>query len=518
MSLGCSSTCASTTWQCESRPRRPHAPKPGRSHMDPRVPGMCALLSVPMARCCCASRGTSRGLRRGPARRALEDEGASNGSILGMLTSDDVDSWSDEDEEEWEESFAVDLQQGIEESRDRHQRALDLGLIAGHQPVLLVPTMQWLFPSHCLANADDHLSVRSGNQLYNGLYVDCTFGRGGYSREILSRLSKDARLVAMDIDPTSIQKGRLLEEEDPRFRCMAKSFADLDKIFNADGSAEMAELIEEVGRPKGIVFDIGVSSVQVDDKSRGFNLSNLSRVSDTQLDLRMNPTIGPTAAEWLEAASVEEIAWVLREFGDDHQETLQAERMAQVIYDDQQRNGPYRSMQRFCELVGQAKLVGDEEFEHTVRGRLHPARLTVQALRIFINSECRQLKEGLEAAFRVLDMGGRCVIATFKRMEESVVRQFMLQFEDPDETTVARIKPKRRLVELYPLCGTDLDYAVRQISVAMKPAMGEVAMNTRARSGKLHVLEKVPRTCPRLRVKPRRPQNRFREPDPNPVI
>eukprot|EP00439_Symbiodinium_sp_Y106_P007676 s6525_g1.t1 len=115
------------------------------------------------------------------------------------------DSW-DEEEEEWIDGF--DLQGSIEdwhrgasaecvvlEARDRHQRALSEGRVAGHEPVLLVPTMQWLFPSHCLANADDELSVRSGNELFTGLYVDCTFGRGGYSREILSRLSEEQQYV-----------------------------------------------------------------------------------------------------------------------------------------------------------------------------------------------------------------------------------------------------------------------------------------------------------------------------------
>ncbi|CAE7363445.1 rsmH [Symbiodinium natans] len=142
--------------------------------------------------------------------------------------------------------------------------------------------------------------------------------------------------------------------------------------------------------------------------------------------------------------------------------------MAQLIYDDQQENGPFHSMQRFAELVGQAKIVGDEEFEHTVRGREHPARLTVQAIRLFLNSELESLRKGLEAAFRVLDYGGRCLVTTFKRKEEMVVRRFVASFEDPDEATVARIKKKRRLVELYPLCGTDLDYSVRLISLPLK--------------------------------------------------
>lgn len=489
--------------------------KPGRL-LDVQLAGAGVLLmaTAPMSRRCpWARRRKSLPWRaRGRSRTLARGEGTSN-SILSMLTEED--SWEEEEEEEWIDGF--DLQGSIEEARDRHQRALSEGRVAGHEPVLLVPTMQWLFPSHCLANADDELSVRSGNELFTGLYVDCTFGRGGYSREILSRLSEDGRLVAMDVDPTCIQPGRLLEEEDSRFSFITRSFGDLDKLFGQK-DPEMADLMSEVGRPQGLVFDVGVSSVQVDDKSRGFNMSNLSRSADTRLDLRMNPTAGISATEWLEAASSEEIAWVLREYGDDFQDDLEAERIAQLIYDDQQHNGPFYSMQRFAELVGQAKMVGDEEFEHTMRGKMHPARLTVQAIRLFLNSELESLQQGLEAAFGCLSHGGRCLITTFKRKEEMIVRRFVKRFEDPDEATVARIKKKRRLVELYPLCGTDLDYSVRLISLPLKPAVGEVSMNTRARSGSLHVLEKAPRTCPRVRVKPRMTKNRFREPTRVPII
>jgi len=410
-------------------------------------------------------------------------------------------------DEEWD--FQLNLEQKTEEAREQHQLSLRLGRSSGHEPVMLMPAMQWLFPPHCIAADMDEISMRAGQALYDGLYVDCTFGRGGYSRQILSRLSKNGRLVSLDIDPTCRGLGRILEKEDSRFRFIGRPHA------------ELAEVLEEVreefsGPPQGIVFDVGICSVQVDDRSRGFSLQNLERYPETRMDLRMNSKTGMSAAEWLKEATVEEIAWVLREYGPDRQDHLQAERLAQVIFDDQSANGPFESMSRFAELIGRSMLVGDEEFQHTTSGRAHPARLTLQAFRLFLNSEIEQLKTGLVRAFEVLAMGGRCVVATFKWKEAAVVDRFVQEMEDPDPETVKRVS-KRRLVELYPIAGTDLDYAVRLLALPQRAAYGEVQQNIRARSGSLYILEKVPRSCPRVKAKPRMLRNRFKEPAKNPI-
>ena len=170
----------------------------------------------------------------------------------------------------------------------------------------------------------------------------------------------------------------------------------------------------------------------MDDRRRGFSLQNLEKYPETRLDMRMNSEVGLSASEWLQAAKVEEIAWVLREYGPDDQDSYRAERLAQAIFDDQQLHGAYDSMSRFAELVGRELMVGEEAFEHTATGRAHPARLTLQAIRLFLNSEIEQLREGLKSAFRALRMGGRCVVTTFKRKEAAVINGFLAEMEDPD--------------------------------------------------------------------------------------
>lgn len=415
-------------------------------------------------------------------------------SILGILKPAEVDGLGDLENfnQDWG-GLEEDLERKKEEVREEHQRALSIGRSSGHSPVMLMSVMKWLFPPHC--SADDELSIRSGTAHYDGLYIDCTFGRGGYSREILSRLSQNGRLLALDIDPSCIALGRVLEQEDSRFRFMSEPFADLTTAFNT-----LTSELGDLGPPQAIVFDVGVCSVQVDDQRRGFSLQNLEKYPETRLDLRMNSKVGMSAAEWMEAATVEEIAWVLREYGPDDEDPLQLERLAQIIKDDQAKNGPFESMARFAELIGRSLVVGDQKFKHTKIGREHPARLTLQAFRIFLNSEVEQLREGLPKAFDLLAVGGRCVVTTFKRGEANVVKHFLAQMEDPDPETVARIRTKRRLVELYPLAGTDLDYAVRLLAIPMKAALGEVQQNIRARSGMMYVMEKVARTCPRVGV------------------
>lgn len=483
-----------------------------RSRWKPSRSSGFVVLCVPLARCRCSRRGLDRGrslgqLRPGRASRCPRASGGTNSSILGILKPE-IEETEDLDED-WD--FEVDLEQKKEEAREQHQLSLRSGRQAGHEPVMLMPIMQWLFPPHCSASENDEISIRAGRAVYDGLYVDCTFGRGGYSREILSRLSQNAQLLAMDIDPTCKGLGRVLEKEDSRFRFLQRPYAELPEALEELGSEAISQ------QPQGIVFDVGICSVQVDDRSRGFSLQNLDKYPETRMDLRMNSKTGLSAAEWLQEATVEEVAWVLREYGPDYQDSIHAERLAQVIVDDQEENGPFESMSRFAELIGRSLSVGDEPFQHTYAGRAHPARLTLQAFRLFLNCEIEQLQEGMGRAFEVLAMNGRCVITTFKRKEAMVVEHFVCQMEDPDPETVARISKKRRLVELYPLAGTDLDYAVRLLANPLKAAYGEVQQNIRARSGSMYILEKVPRTCPRVKVKPRKLQNRFKQPVSNPI-
>jgi len=243
-------------------------------------------------------------------------------------------------------------------------------------------------------------------------------------------------------------------------------------------------------------------------------LQNLALGPDRPVDLRMNPSAGVPASEWIAGASVEELAWVLYTYGADCEDPVLAERTAQAIIDEQTRRGrPFTSMRDFADVVmrSRAKIDGFED-THTMYGKDHPARLTLQALRLYVNQELEELRSAMEGAFELLVPGGRCVACTFKRKEMDVVRKFVIEHEEPDEETVSRIKEPRRLRELYPLLGTDLEYSVQLLGRPLQPASAEVSNNKRARSGYMYAMGKAPRTMKKVRRKPRLEKNRLKEP------
>lgn len=469
--------------------------------------------------------------RRGDRSICCVRAGSNGTSILDMLSSLDEDVEPSSPDDGGDDAWRVieeELLEKAKETRERHRKAMNIGYSWGHVPVLLVPSMSFLFPPHCLAGSssskarkdeeeEDSIDGSKERELYDGLFVDCTFGRGGFSKEILSHLSEDARLVAFDIDPYVVSAGQQLEEQDPRFSLVSRPFSDMAQMFGSDGdSGELADLVREAGPVQGVVFDIGISTPQQMQRHRGFSLSRLGIIQDSLPDMRMNPTVGKSASEWLQDASVEELAWVLQNYGADDETPLQSERLAQVILDDQKLNGPYTSMARLAEVAGREGIEPGQEFQHTQRGVDHPARLAIQAIRLWLNSELEELERGMEAAFKILAPGGRCIVNTFKRKEAAIVKSFIERNEDPDAATVKRLRTKKRLVELYPLAGTDLDYSVRYLGKT-QVAYGEKQKNNSARSGTMFAMEKAPRTCPRAKVKPRKEAKRFLEPERQPL-
>lgn len=306
---------------------------------------------------------------------------------------------------------------------------------------------------------------------YDGTYVDCTFGRGGHSREILSRLNRRGRLFAFDVDPSAVEVGRVLEQEDSRFHIFHRPFADIGTVLAGE-------------KLSGVLLDLGVSSPQLDDVHRGFNITE-----NASLDLRMNPGSGMSAAEWLETATVEEMAWVISQYGEDSDEIM-AERIAQAIDQERRRNGPIRWTRQLANVVRWAK--GD----HDERGQ-HPAKLTFQAFRVFLNHEMKQLDEALKSIVALLEFGGTCAVIAFKFKESEAVRKMTREHEEPDEAMLQRLPPER-LCELFPLMRTDKDYAVRQAREPIRPSQGEVYRNPRSRSSMLHVIKKVPRCAPMM--------------------
>lgn len=440
---------------------------------------------------------TTTSRRSASSRNALadfDDDEFGGGSIL-----DDIKAL---DESEMREAVDVTdedvvmLQRRARELKAQHEKGVQAGMAKGHAPVLLYTAMEFLFPK----------GTKQPDQRYSGTYVDCTFGRGGYSEQILARVSDSARVFAFDVDPTAIELGRQLEKRDSRFRIFHRPFADMGKVLHG----------EDI---HGIVFDIGVSSPQVDNKDRGFNLQNLA-TRDGPLDLRMNSGTGESATQWLQKTSVEELAWVLYHYGPDGGNRLVAERIAQAIMDEQAANGPFDLMGRFAEVIGHTLflLIQNKTFEHPPIGADHPAKLFVQALRMYLNQEKQQLLTALPVAFDLLVPGGRCLANSFKKMESDAINNFVMEHQEPDEDTHARIKSKRRLRELYPLLGTDVDYTVLLLGSPLKASGYEVNKNRRARSGSIFVMEKGPRRIERIKAKPRLERSRFKQPPPRVII
>jgi 16S rRNA (cytosine1402-N4)-methyltransferase len=226
----------------------------------------------------------------------------------------------------------------------------------------------------------------------DGAYVDATFGRGGHSRLILSRLSARGRLLAFDKDLEAIAEAGHIE--DARFS------------IRHEGFSHLAELPE--GSVDGVLMDLGISSPQIDSPERGFSFR-----FEAPLDMRMDTTRGQSVAEWLATAEVEQITEVVRDYGEERF----AFQIAKALVARRQERGPISSTSDLAQLVAD-----------TVKTRepgQNPATRTFQAFRIFINAELEELEQALEGCLRVLAPGGRLVVISFHSLEDRIVKQFM---------------------------------------------------------------------------------------------
>jgi len=393
------------------------------------------------------------------------------------------------------ESLQEQLGRRSKEMKERHETALNEGQDRGHQPVLLQTAMSVMF--------QDEFESPTDPGFYDGTYVDCTFGRGGMSQGLLKRLSSKGRVIAFDLDMAAEAWGRRLEQEDPRFKFVRGPYSALGELLD--------------GVPiHGVLLDAGVSSPQYDDILRGFSSQDLINGPDRPLDMRFDNSSGPTVAEWIEGATVAELAWVLSNSWDTDISTctLLLERVAESVMIDQERFGPYTSMRHFCDAVMRVKGYTDgieKEDWHPKIGRVHPARLVTGSLRSFINHESEQLRQGAESALKVLVPRGRFVICSFRPNEGRVLKQWQCEFEDPSPE-IQRKLSRQRLGELYPLTRTDLNYSVRLIGKILKASTWEIDLNPRSRSGKNWVFEKAPRLSPKVSEEPRAAELRFKEP------
>lgn len=278
----------------------------------------------------------------------------------------------------------------------------------------------------------------------DGTYVDATFGRGGHSRLVLSRLDEKGRLIAFDKDPEAVSVGNAIG--DPRFEIRHQGFAALGEL--------------EARSVAGVLMDLGVSSPQIDNPARGFSFR-----SDGPLDMRMDPTRGTSAADWLATASVEQMAEVIRDYGEERF----AVPIAKAIAARRQERGPLASTSELAQLVAGAVKTREPGQD--------PATRTFQALRIFVNAELEELQEALNASLTVLQPQGRLVVISFHSLEDRIVKQFIAKHSRDEvdrRAPFAAPKPmKLRAIE------------------RVKPTAAEVEANPRSRSAIMRVAERT---------------------------
>jgi 16S rRNA (cytosine1402-N4)-methyltransferase len=308
-------------------------------------------------------------------------------------------------------------------------------LKTAHTPVLL---------SEAIAG----LAIRA-----DGIYLDATFGRGGHSRAILAALGPEGRLFATDRDPEAVAEG--LRIADPRFSIVHSAFSQLD--------AKLAELLALAHRQlDGALFDLGVSSPQIDDATRGFSFRN-----DGPLDMRMDPTRGESAAEWLARANESDIREVIKDYGEERF----AKQIAAAIV-AARATEPLGRTRQLAKLVAQAV--------RTREAGQDPATRTFQALRIFVNRELEEVSLSLPLAAARLAPGGRLAVISFHSLEDRIVKRFI---RDAGVPALPRDLPLRESEMPQPL--------LEPVGRAIRASAAEIEANPRARSATLRIAERT---------------------------
>ena len=299
----------------------------------------------------------------------------------------------------------------------------------------------------------DGLAIKS-----DGIYIDGTFGRGGHSRLILSHLGENGRLYSIDRDPQAIAEAQKID--DPRFEIIHGPFSGMEKYM------EERDLI---GRVDGVLLDLGVSSPQLDDAERGFSF-----MRDGPLDMRMDPTSGQSAAEWLAEAEADDIAWVLKEFGEERF----AKRIARGIVEHRE-NPEKEPLTRTRELASLIAAVSPFKDKHK-----HPATRSFQAIRIYINSELDEIETALNGAVSILAPEGRLSVISFHSLEDRMVKRFIRKQSKGPEVPAGLPLTEEQIKALG-------SAALKTVGKAIKPSQDELGYNTRARSSVLRLAERI---------------------------
>jgi 16S rRNA (cytosine1402-N4)-methyltransferase len=287
----------------------------------------------------------------------------------------------------------------------------------------------------------------------DGFFVDATFGRGGHSARILQALGPAGRLLAIDRDPQAVDAARRRFGTDPRFVVVHAAFGALESLVAAHGG----------GRPcRGILLDLGVSSAQLDQAERGFSFGK-----DGPLDMRMDPTRGTSAAQWLATARPDEIRDVIARLGEERF----AARVARAIVQAREA-APLTRTAELARIVASAV--------RTREPGKNPATRTFQAVRMHVNDELGEIERALGAAVRVLATGGRLAVISFHSLEDRLVKQFMRRESSPDPALAS-----------LPMLPPGAEPRMALVGRKRKPSEPEVAANPRSRSATLRVAERL---------------------------
>ncbi|XZR52716.1 MAG: 16S rRNA (cytosine(1402)-N(4))-methyltransferase RsmH [Enterobacteriaceae bacterium] len=288
-------------------------------------------------------------------------------------------------------------------------------------------------------------SIESLQIKSNGIYIDSTFGCGGHSKMILSKLGKNGKLFSIDRDPEAIKIANNIK--DSRFKILNINFSNLYKI-NLNGKIN------------GILFDLGLSSIQLDNPSRGFSFIN-----DGPLDMRMNQKIGKNAISFLKNSNIEELYFVFKKFGEDNF----SKRIAKAIY----KYNKIKTITRTKELSNLIKL----NYNKFYNNKTHPSTRIFQAIRIFINDEIKEIQYGLKYALKLLTKKGRLSIISFHSIEDRIIKQFIKSnsIKYKGNFKISSKFKKNKLISLGKI----------------KPSLFEIKQNYRARSAILRIAEKI---------------------------
>ena len=285
-----------------------------------------------------------------------------------------------------------------------------------------------------------------------GIYLDCTFGRGGHSRAILAELGEGGRLVGLDRDPSAIAVAKDLADADSRFQIMHTAFSELESALDTLA----------ISRVHGVLMDLGVSSPQLDEAERGFSFQ-----ADGPLDMRMDPTSGESAADWIARADAEEIAHVLWVFGEERF----SRRIARAIVE-------VRDIEPIVTTAQLSKIVSDAQPKKDQNK--HPATRAFQAIRLFINGELSEVEQGLEAAVNRLEVGGRLAVISFHSLEDRLVKRALRE-----ASRLPQGDPR------MPLPDTVAKPKLKLVGKAIKAGPDELCVNPRARSAVLRIAERT---------------------------